>query len=541
MGSNVHGLVTAQPCLSFGAPLPPLPTFRPRGAVQRDAMSSVIADLRYAGREFRRRPGFAATAVLSLALGIGATSAVFSVIYGVLLNPFPYVDSERMMQLGLRDEAGRMRCTGLSGAQLEQLRQARTLESVVAEDGWNLTTTDGDIPEDVVASYISPNAPNHWGNKALMGRWLIPADAPAGARRRAHRRPRVSVLAAVLRRRSGRGGPDDSTGPEELRDRGRDAAAVPVARGRPLHAAGGQVRAEHLLRRQHPHQTGRVGRRRQRRPAADPGALREGDPRTLPRQVPRPSAQHRRALCPADGAEAAVAAGRGGVAAARRLRQRVDPAARARRPSPAGAVRPRGPRRQPGPHRAAAPDRGHGHCHRRDRVRSADRLEGAGAHRLLDSHQLVRRGIGDRDERAGAARQHVARRGDRRGVRRLARPAALAPRPRARDPGRRASRHGQRAGAAHAPCHGGGAGGADAADADGGGSGGEGVPAAGQRRSRLRPAERDVAANPGPRWHLQDVEGTIRVFRTAARRGGGHAQRRSRRHLHQRHAAGERQ
>ena len=143
-------------------------------------MSSVIADLRYAGRELRRRPGFAITAVLSLALGIGATSAVFSVIYGVLLNPFPYVDSERMMQLSLRDEAGRMRGTGLSGAQLEELRQARTLESVVAEDGWNLTTTDGDIPEDVVASYISPNAPNHWGNKALMGRWLIPADAPQG-------------------------------------------------------------------------------------------------------------------------------------------------------------------------------------------------------------------------------------------------------------------------------------------------------------------------------------------------------------------------
>jgi predicted permease len=42
------------------------------------------------------------------------------------------------------------------------------------------TTTDGDIPEDVSAAYISPNAPNHWGVPALLGRWLIPADAPAG-------------------------------------------------------------------------------------------------------------------------------------------------------------------------------------------------------------------------------------------------------------------------------------------------------------------------------------------------------------------------
>ena len=50
----------------------------------------------------------------------------------------------------------------------------------MALDGWNLTTTDGDLPEDVNASYISPNAPNHWGVRALMGRWLAPGDAPAG-------------------------------------------------------------------------------------------------------------------------------------------------------------------------------------------------------------------------------------------------------------------------------------------------------------------------------------------------------------------------
>ena len=143
-------------------------------------MGSTIADLRYAARELRRRPGFALTAVLSLALGIGATSAVFSVVYGVLINPFPYVGADRIMQISLVDTAGRFRGIGLTGAQVEQLRQARTIESVVAEDGWNLTTTDGDIPEDVVASYLAPNAPNHWGNPALLGRWLVPADAPPG-------------------------------------------------------------------------------------------------------------------------------------------------------------------------------------------------------------------------------------------------------------------------------------------------------------------------------------------------------------------------
>jgi len=143
-------------------------------------MNSLAADLRYAARELRRRPGFTATAVLSLAFGVGATSAVFSVVYAVLLNPFPYTDSERMVQVALRDRAGNDRFPGLTGPQAEQVRQVPSIESVVLEDGWNLTTTDSDLPEDVVAAYVSPNAPNHWGTPAFMGRWMVPADALPG-------------------------------------------------------------------------------------------------------------------------------------------------------------------------------------------------------------------------------------------------------------------------------------------------------------------------------------------------------------------------
>ena len=79
-------------------------------------MGATVADLRYAARELRRRPGFAVTAVLSLALGIGATSAVFSIVYGVLINPFPYMGSDRIMQISLLDSAGRFRGTGMTGA-----------------------------------------------------------------------------------------------------------------------------------------------------------------------------------------------------------------------------------------------------------------------------------------------------------------------------------------------------------------------------------------------------------------------------------------
>src|SRR3954452_21884895 len=86
-------------------------------------MSSLISDLRYAARELRRRPGFTLTAVLSLALGVGATSSVFSVVYAVLINPFPYAGAERMMQIALKDKAGNLRYPSVNGSQVEQLRQ----------------------------------------------------------------------------------------------------------------------------------------------------------------------------------------------------------------------------------------------------------------------------------------------------------------------------------------------------------------------------------------------------------------------------------
>src|SRR5689334_7511982 len=143
-------------------------------------MQSLLSDLRYAARELRKRPGFTLTAVLSLALGIGATSAVFSVIYAVLIDPFPYPGADRLMEIRVVDKEGHDRFAGPTGPQAAVLRQAKSIEDVVLMDWWNLTTTDGDLPEDVQANYIDPNAPNHWGVRALMGRWLIPSDAPPG-------------------------------------------------------------------------------------------------------------------------------------------------------------------------------------------------------------------------------------------------------------------------------------------------------------------------------------------------------------------------
>ncbi len=143
-------------------------------------MQSLFSDLSFTVRELRKRPGFTLTAVLSITLGIAATSAVFSIIYAVLVDPFPYPGYDRIVEIRAKDKAGRERFIGLSGPQAEILRKTKSIEDVVLMDGWNLTTTDGDIPEDVQGMYLSPNAPNHWGTPAMLGRWLIPSDAPPG-------------------------------------------------------------------------------------------------------------------------------------------------------------------------------------------------------------------------------------------------------------------------------------------------------------------------------------------------------------------------
>lgn len=121
-------------------------------------MRTLLQDLRYGLRQLRKSPGFTATAILSLALGIGATTAVFSVVYAVLLDPYPYADSDRMVHLWAKDKAGEDRWIGLTGSQYQQYLKANSVESAVAEDEWSLTVTGGELPEDVNGVYFSGNA-----------------------------------------------------------------------------------------------------------------------------------------------------------------------------------------------------------------------------------------------------------------------------------------------------------------------------------------------------------------------------------------------
>lgn len=166
-------------------------------------MHSFLQDVRYAFQQARKNPGFNATAIVSLALGIAATTAVFSVVYGVLMNPYPYTHPEQMVHLVLKDNAGDNHWTDLTGSQVEQLRQANFISSVAAQDEWSLTTTGEDVPDNAEGVYLTGNAMTHLGVPALMGRILIPSDVPEGQ----DPQP-VTVLAYSFWQRHYNGSPD---------------------------------------------------------------------------------------------------------------------------------------------------------------------------------------------------------------------------------------------------------------------------------------------------------------------------------------------
>jgi putative ABC transport system permease protein len=143
-------------------------------------MHTFLQDLRYAFRQFGNNPGFALTAVLSLALGIGATVSVFSIVYAVLMNPWPYTGADRICIVALLDKAGEDNWNGLTGPQIHQLRQAHSVEDVMGVNQWNLTVTGGDVPEDVRCIYLTGTAFQFLGLPAMLGRNFLPADAPDG-------------------------------------------------------------------------------------------------------------------------------------------------------------------------------------------------------------------------------------------------------------------------------------------------------------------------------------------------------------------------
>ncbi len=151
-----------------------------REAIGLAPLDSLTGDIRYGLRGLLKNPGFAAVALLSLALGIGATTSMFSLIYAVLLHPVPYADWQRLtypIYLNQDQPTSPERWFSLTWAQYQQLLKANSVEDALGDDDTTSEITGHDIPEDVTLTYITENVSSFLRVPALLGRNIQPSDS----------------------------------------------------------------------------------------------------------------------------------------------------------------------------------------------------------------------------------------------------------------------------------------------------------------------------------------------------------------------------
>ena len=164
--------------------------WRPQGrAVARHgrkgrSMHHFLHDLRFAWRSFSRTPGTAVMALATLAIGIGATAAIFSVIHAVLLDPLPYGRSERLALAWRQNPALGGVQIGPSREDAEKWRGASTLDGMTVFGGRSYTLTGAGEPEQITGRSIEPGLFDFLGVRPALGRAFTPADvgSPAAAR-----------------------------------------------------------------------------------------------------------------------------------------------------------------------------------------------------------------------------------------------------------------------------------------------------------------------------------------------------------------------
>jgi MacB-like periplasmic core domain len=153
---------------------------RSREVWQRPTLESLLADIKFTLHQLSKSPGFAAVSIVSLALGIGAATAIFSVIYCVIVRPFPYAGADRMIHLNMFDHSGDRGYAMLSGAQFIRLKEVNALDGAIAEDNWTMATTNEDLAQSIQADQLSANALNFFGIAPILGRKFTDSDAPLG-------------------------------------------------------------------------------------------------------------------------------------------------------------------------------------------------------------------------------------------------------------------------------------------------------------------------------------------------------------------------
>jgi putative ABC transport system permease protein len=163
-------------------------------------MSTVLQDLRYATRALRRTPGFTFAAVLTLALGIGATTTIFTVVNGVLLRPLPYPGADRIANIWNDFGVGAQSLPAVSPLDFRDYqRRSRTFEMFAAGSDGNVVGLRGNLsgdgePERVNVASVTANFFPLFGVTPAYGRNFLEAEEAAGG-------PHVAMLSERLWRR----------------------------------------------------------------------------------------------------------------------------------------------------------------------------------------------------------------------------------------------------------------------------------------------------------------------------------------------------
>ena len=143
-------------------------------------MNGWLQDIRYALRQLRKSPGFTTLAVLTLALGIGATTAIFSVVYGVLLRPLPYADPSRIVSIFEIQPKGEW--NRLADPNFDDFRdQSHSFDAIAKYSAYPAAVSGGSQPTRSVVAHVTPQFLRTFRVQLLIGRDIAPADNNKGA------------------------------------------------------------------------------------------------------------------------------------------------------------------------------------------------------------------------------------------------------------------------------------------------------------------------------------------------------------------------
>ncbi|MGI8432889.1 MAG: ABC transporter permease [Chthoniobacterales bacterium] len=141
----------------------------------------MLTDLRYALRLLWKSPGFSLIAIATLALGIGANTAIFSVVNAVLLRPLPFPRPEKLLSLWeLNPQKGQEHQQVSAADFADWEKQTRTLASVAAYSNWNYNLTGGEEARRLNTVLVSAKFFQTLGAQPEVGRTLLPADDVEG-------------------------------------------------------------------------------------------------------------------------------------------------------------------------------------------------------------------------------------------------------------------------------------------------------------------------------------------------------------------------